>query len=240
MKKIKFLSFGEKTEAFAKPPVPASRHVPDWYKRQQGSVDDETAISKGGMTSTIKRCMPIFDAMTAGYIISAPCDIHIDATNPEKLTWSIPQALKPVASDLVATHAFLQYDQYPIDQTKYHKDLFRIMPFWVVQTPPGYSALFMHPLHQDHLPFWSFGGIIDTDMFMSDGHFSLMIEKDFKGVIKQGTPLVQVIPIKREDWESEVIDAKTALPFFTKQRLNIRSVFVNAYKNKFRQEKKYK
>lgn len=240
MKKIKFYSFSEKTEGFAEPPAPASKFVPEWYRRQPGSIDDAAAIPKGGMTSTIKRCMPIFDLMTAGYMITAPCDIYIDATNPEKLSWSVPQALKSFGSDLVATHGIEQYNHYPLDKTKYHKDLFRIMPFWVVQTPPGYSSLIMNPMHQDHQPFWAFGGIIDTDKFLSDGHFSFMIEKDFKGIIKQGTPLAQVIPIKREDWESESVNAKEAAPLFLKQRLNVRSVFINAYKNKFRQEKKYK
>ena len=95
MKKIKFLSFSEKTEGFAEAPIPASRHVPQWYKNQPGSIDDAAAFKVGGTTSTIKRCMPFLDILMAGYILHVPCDIYIDATsNPENIEWSIPEGVK--------------------------------------------------------------------------------------------------------------------------------------------------
>lgn len=237
---IRFYPFSEKTTFFAPEPMPASRHVPDWYKAQPGSIRDEEMYPKGQLSSTIKRCMPIFDGMTAGYILGFPCDLYLDTTNPEKIEWSVPLPMKSFASDMFATHAPEQYDHYPVDTNKYHKQLFRVMPFWAIQTPPGYSALFMHPMHKDHLPFLAFGGLIDTDKFITDGHLSMLVEKDFKGVIKQGTPFVQVLPFKREDWEMELVDHKEASEALTKQRLNLRSTFVNSYKNKFRSKKEYK
>jgi hypothetical protein len=240
MNKISFYPFSEKTKSFAPEPVPASKAVPDWYKRQPGTIDEETFIKNGVTSSTIKRCMPIFDYMTAGYIIPIPCDIYIDATNPEKIEWSVPQSMKMFASDMIATHAPEQYDHFPIDKNKYHKQLFRIMPFWAVKTPPGYSTLFMHPLHKDPLPFLSIGGLIDSDKFISDGHLSMLIEKDFKGVIKQGTPFAQVIPFLREDWEMELIDADESNKELQKQRLSLRSSFVNGYRNKMRSKKEFR
>jgi hypothetical protein len=242
MKVIKFLSFGEKTEAFANPPLPAVKHVPDWYKRQQGSVDDETAFAKGGMTSTIKRCMPIFDAMTAGYIVSAPCDIYIDATNPEKLSWSIPQALRPVASDLVATHGFLQYDQYPIDTNRYHKELFRIMPFWVIKTPPGYSALFMTPMNRFDIPFLNTTGIVDSDKVHLLGTFPFFIPKGWEGTIPAGTPYVQILPFKRENWEHS-LEFQEEKQIYDKMVDNIkfyRQPDGGIYKNKIWDRREYK
>jgi hypothetical protein len=240
MNKIKFYPFSEKTKQFAPAPTPASKAVPDWYRKQPGSIDEETQLAKGNLSSTIKRCMPIFDYMTAGYIIYVPCDIYIDATNPEKISWSVPLTLKQFASDMIASHAPEQYDHYPIDKDIYHKELFRIMPFWAVGTEEGTSSLFMQPVHKDDLPFLAIGGMIDTDKFISDGHLSFLIKKNFKGILKQGTPLVQVIPIKREDWAMELVDAKESSADLSKQRLNVRSAFVNAYKNKFRQKKEYK
>jgi hypothetical protein len=148
--------------------------------------------------------------------------------------------MKQFANDMFATHAPEQYDHYPIDTTKYHKQLFRIMPFWAVKTPEGYSTLFMHPLHKDPLPFVAIQGFIDTDKFITDGHLSILVEKDFKGVIKQGTPLAQVIPFKREDWKMELVPTSESGAELTKQRLSLRSNFVHSYKNKYRSKKEYK
>lgn len=242
MNKIMFYPFNEKTTEFAPKPYPASKAVPDWYKSQPGTVSDKEEISmkQGASTSTIKRCMPIFDAMTAGYIIPMPCDIYIDSTNPEKIEWSVPLGVKPFGMDMVSHHAREQYSHYPINTNIYHKDLFRIMPFWSVKTDPGYSCLFINPIHKDEVPFWTFGGIIDTDNFITDGHISMLIEKNFKGVIKQGTPFVQVIPFKREDWSMEIVDPEISKKEVISQRLNLRSTFIGGYKNKMRSKKEWR
>jgi hypothetical protein len=237
---IKFYPFSDKTKSFTPEPIPASRLVPDWYKAQPGSIDDEKFLPHGNVSSTVKRCMPIFDYMTSGYILPMPCDIYIDATNPEKLEWSVPLSLKPFAPDMIASHAYEQYSHYPIDYSRYHKQLFRVMPFWAVGTPEGYSTMFMHPVHKDPLPFLALGGIIDTDKFISDGHLSFLVEKNFKGVIKQGTPFVQVVPFKREPWEMEIVPTEASAPIFKTQRLSVRSTFMNGYKNKFRSKKEFK
>jgi hypothetical protein len=117
------------------------------------------------------------------------------------------------------------------------------MPLWAIKTPPGYSTMFIHPQLSMDSPLWAFPGIIDTDTFIVDGHFSFLVDKTFKGVIKQGTPLVQVIPFKREDWSSwtgEEIASEVSSKALNTQRLKLRSNFVNAYKNKFRFKKEYK
>lgn len=240
MNNIKFYPFSERTQHFTPEPVPASRMVPDWYKRQPGSIDDEATIKQGFATSTVKRCMPFFDFMTSGYLILSPCDIYIDATDPEKITFSIPAPLKTFEGDMFAKHGREQYSELPYDKDKYHQDLFRIMPFWAVGTPEGYSTLFIHPVHKDPLPLQAVGAFVDTDNFISDGHLSFWVEKGFRGVIKQGTPLIQVIPIKRENWQMEIVPNEIASPKFSKQRLWIRSNFVNAYKNKARAKKEFK
>lgn len=241
MPTIRFYPFSETTASFVPKPIPASRVVPHWYKSQPGNKGDDEMIPKGGMAaSTIKRCMPIFDAMTAGYMIVAPCDIHLDATNPEKLEWQVPAQLMSLKADLFATHAPEQYENYPIDPEQYHKQLLRILPTWSVGTDEGYSVLFTNPYHTDSSPLWAFTGLIDTDGFISEGHVSFLVKKGFKGVIKQGTPLYQLIPFRREDWEAEYVSPEKARPVVEKQRFNLRSTFMNGYKNKFRSKKEYK
>jgi hypothetical protein len=240
MKKIKFYPFSDKTEAFAPAPTPAGRMVPEWYKKQPGSVNEAEGLAMGQSNGTVKRCMPVFDVMTSGYLVLMPCDLYIDTTNPEKIEWSVPQAMTMFSRDMITTHHPDQYSHYPIDYDVYHKDLFRIMPFWSAKTDPGYSAIFTNPFHRDLSPFFAISGFVDTDNFISDGHFSFLVKKNFKGVIKQGTPIVQIIPVQREDWYMEMVDPKTSNEEVFNQRLSLRSVFRNAYKEKMRVKKEYK
>ena len=242
MNKVTFYPFSEKTESFVPRPEPSSKCMPEWYKKQPGFIGDEFKeyISKGTMSSTIKRCMPIFDLITAGYVFKFPMDVYVDATNPEKLTWSVPNELKFLGNDMIATHTHEQVSEYPVNLDIYHKQIFRILPFWAMMTPKGYSTIFTQPFHRDPVPFKPFEAIIDTDKFASDGHLSMYIEKNFKGIIKQGTPLVQAIPFKREMWESEFIPHEKGKNEIERQRLLVRSSFRNSYKEKFRQKKEYK
>jgi hypothetical protein len=216
----------------------SSKALPEWYKKTP-SVIDNGGIAFGQIGTTVKKCMPIFDLISAGYLITAPCDIYIDSTNPEKLQWSIPQGLISHQGDMFAVHAKEQYDKMPRNTSLHHKDLLRIFPFWAVGTPKGYSTIFLQPPYLDKTPLTALQAIVDTDAFITDGHLSFWVEKDFKGVIKQGTPLVQVIPFKRESWNSLVESAKRSKKVFETQRLKLRSVFSNAYKNIFRSRKDY-
>lgn len=237
---LKFYPFSEETTFFTPEPKPASKFVPDWYKKQRATIDEEQGIKVGAFNGTVKKCMPIFDIMTAGYMLTFPMDVYIDATNPEKLEISAPMPMQRFSTDMMASHAPEQYDEYPQETDIYHKQLFRVMPFWSVQTPPGYSTLVIHPQHQDALPFKTLGGFVDSDGFITDGHFSMFIRNNFKGIIKQGTPFAQLIPIKRESWEMELVDVKTSEPIIKRQRIRIRSTFKNGYKDKFRVPKFFK
>lgn len=237
---IKFYPLSDKTVEFAPEPKPASKAVPQWYRAQPSQIDNGESLAQYGQpTSTVKRCMPIFDAMTAGYILSAPVDIYLDATNPEKLTYQVPATMATFKSDIFATHDRRQYSNMPIDENIYHKDLLRIMPFWIVSTAKGYSTMFLNPTHSDPSPLTAVPGIIDTDAYPSDGHLSFIVEKGFKGIIKQGTPLVQIIPFMREDWQMEIVDSSESESFLKKHRMSLRSTFLNGYKNKFRSPKDF-
>jgi hypothetical protein len=238
---ISFYPLNESTYEFAPHPMPAAKNMPSWYRDQPGAIDDGAMLAAVGQpSSTVKKCMPIFDAITGGYIIVAPMDIFVDATNPDKLQFQAPLAMGQFKGDMFATHDRQQYANMPMDPNRYHRDLLRIMPFWAVSTPKGFSTMFLNPLHRDASPLTAIPGIIDTDGFPSDGHLSFMVEKNFKGIIKQGTPLVQVFPVRRDNWKMEIRTPEESAPFFKRLRLNLRSTFNNGYKQKFRSPKEYK
>lgn len=240
MSQIKFYPFNETSLGFAPIPVPASTMIPDWYKKQSSAGSNDETISLGFTSSTIKRCMPIFDLMSSGYFLLAPCDIYIDSRNPDRLEHSVPDAIKEVTENFFSSHNKAQYEELPYDRKYYHKDLLRINPLWSLSTPPGYSTMFINPPFKDSLPIEAVSALIDTDKYISEGHLSFFVKSGFTGIVKQGTPLIQAIPFKREAWTSELVDGKTASDQLNKQFFNMRSTFVNGYKNKMRTKKEYK
>jgi hypothetical protein len=59
-------------------PQPASAFIPDWYKNVESYTGGKKVTDgKGGTLATIKKCMPVFDAITAGYIITSPADVMV-------------------------------------------------------------------------------------------------------------------------------------------------------------------
>ena len=56
--------FTNTTGADLEQPKPASRLMPDWYKNTQSYVNGAKKPSgDGGTTATIKKCVPVFDAL---------------------------------------------------------------------------------------------------------------------------------------------------------------------------------
>ena len=62
--------------------------------------------------------------------------------------------------------------------------------------------MFLPPLGHHNIPFRSIPAIVDTDRSKLEIVQPMWLKKDFTGVIEKGTPLVQVIPFKRDDWNS--------------------------------------
>ena len=156
-------------------------------------MNNDPSISNGQMKLTAKKCQAFFDAMSAGYLLRMPMDLYIDTTDG-KQEFELPLDCRAYQSRLMATHTNEQVSHMKWDEQVYIRHILRIHPTWLVRTPKGYSSFFTQPIHQDPSPILAVSAIIDTDNFLSDGHLSFLVKKGFKGVIKQGTPLCQVVP----------------------------------------------
>jgi hypothetical protein len=185
--------------------------------------------------------MPMLDAMTAGYIFVVPTDIHINATHPELLDFWLDDDMRRYSGDILSRHSHSQYSNYPIDLEKYHASVLRVNPLWAIETPEGYSTLFIDPIHRQPSPIHALSGVIDTDSYASEGYLSFLVDKKFNGVIKQGTPLIQLIPFKREDWDSKwsnvILDNRKQLD---EQHTRLKhSNIEHAYRKVFRKLKRW-
>ena len=171
-------------------PIPASKAVPNWWRKD--------SVVKEQM-HTMKKCVPILDSLTAGYVIPLPADV-----------WKA-RGVKNFGqrNDIafVSEHYPLQTEAYPAPE-EFDSQPYKWVNPWNIKTPKGYSCLFIHPLNSGDSPFYSFSGIVDTDKQPVTVNFPFLIKKEFEGVIPAGTPIIQVIPFKRDKWESKVIDNK--------------------------------
>jgi hypothetical protein len=178
------------------PPVPALKKAPDFYKaiRPQSGSHPET--------STVKRCIPFLDALSAGFIIPLWADLHVVAKDGE-LSLSFPRNF-PMSKSL-EQHGYIQFPGHPFADKPYGKNFLKFMNPWVIETAPGYSCLFTTPLNHLEPRFKLIDGAVDTDTYHNNINFPfLWTGGDGEFFIPKGTPLVQVIPYKRETFTLEV------------------------------------
>lgn len=204
MNKIKFISNRPwLTKNSPSAPVPASKIMPDWYLKADRYVkapSGENYIdSEGGRIPSWKACPAIYDIFMTGYFLKTPCDIEfIDRGG--KLEVSI--------SDY-NYEGFVQNRQ-PMpgfEQPEgYLEDHFAWWPDWAPSLPDGYCALYSHPFNRFDLPFLNTTGIVDQDKIDLPGTVPFFVKKGWSGVIEKGTPFLQILPFKREDWESEHVE----------------------------------
>ncbi len=205
-------------------PKSAIHFIPDWYKEMEASFPKKRTPDA---LPTIKKCIPVLDAMTAGYIIVAPCDVYVSFKDGEP---NYNSAL----SNLIQFHPRKQAYLHPhVKDFQFPK---WINP-WAIKTPKGYSTLFIPPMHNPNEHFIILEGIVDTDTYYGPVNFPFVLKTltdDF--IIRAGTPLAQVIPFKRDTWKHN-ISYEIETPLNVQKYLD--SQFIDRYKRLFWSRKSY-
>jgi hypothetical protein len=181
-------------------PIPAVQGLPAWFKAapQKGIIEpDQKEVM------TVKKCPPFIDAMSYGFLMPLVCDLKVE--NGE-FSWDHDTA-DDSAAKLPHAPIDFHFNVQAAGTPFFEEDRFllKFMNFWTIETPPGYSLLFTHPLNRPDLPFTTVTGLVDTDTYDSPVHFPThWHDADFNGVLPKGTPVAQCIPVKREKWTSEI------------------------------------
>jgi hypothetical protein len=233
--KIVFKAFSEFAGVTQEQPKPAVKTLPAWFNAIPRFVDDAKKFkffSNGNGNSTIKWCNPFMDSLTAGYTLTLEQDLFVQLESGEHLfSW------KSGGDGLISTHDKKQVSAAMVPQG-FDPQPFKFRNDWAIQTPKGYSALFVHPLNRGDLPFYTLSGFVETDDYHMPVNFPFLIRADFEGIIPAGTPVAQVIPIKRESWTHEVAEYD---PKFVKEKSSkLNSTIYRAYKNLFWKRKDYR
>ena len=216
-------------------PFPASKGVPSWMKHLTPEAEREDYQS-------VKRCIPFLDAMTAGYIIPLPFDLTIAITpTGNQLLWKNEEEKDRLSKyTIVESHDSSQYPGAPFSQ-------FKVIKFynpWIIETSPNTSCMFVPPLNRPELPYVPLSGIVDTDQYFNTVNLPCV----FPGLavghqieLKRGTPMIQVIPFKRQEWKSSTTNLKEGvLTRAHETREDMRNDRKEWYRRKKWQKKAYK
>ena len=210
-------------------PQPAARHVPEWYKslakfnksNEEKTLSPENVLGTDGAQVSTKMCMPFLDATTAGYMYVLEDDlcVSLDKDGRPSLSWAGNVMLvdkRPIIDIVVPDGCHPIHYGWRMN--------------WYYETPPGYSVLITHPMNRYDLPFYVQSGIVESDIWGLPVFIAFFLKRNFQGVIPKGTPIMQIIPFKRDDWELEVIDTDEELDKHELKAENRRSMLYGYYK----------
>jgi hypothetical protein len=172
-------------------PQPASKFIPRWYKQTDMHPFENEPLQK-----SVRACMPFMEALTFGWVIPVPTDIAITHTSDGiSVEWN--------------TEDFKAMGNHPKEQVggeefPHDGEILKFNLPYTLRTPDGVSTLYMPPLNRVETRFRPFSGVVETDRYLNETNIpALMIDEEFEGVIEAGTPLVQVIPFKRDSLVNE-------------------------------------
>jgi len=211
-------------------PVPALAKdvLPQWYK------DAETFFEKDGESlAGLKTCVPFLDGLLAGFVVLTYTNIYVSIGEDGSvdIDWDADTTSEPVMERPKETGHTM-----PRPAGHFPNHLVWT-PKWGFKTPKGFSGLVTHPLNRFDLPFTTMSAIIDSDNYFGSGNIPFFIKEGFEGVIPKGTPMFQIIPIKREDWKA--LYDPTLVPASEKITSKVRTVIRGYYRDYFWVKKNY-
>jgi hypothetical protein len=182
-------------------PEPIAKHLPKWWHDSEVYVKDSNGNPVAnwngeGRMPSFKACPAILDTFTTGYVLLTPCDLEFYEKNGRTKV-RVPIEFEDFCGERPAMDGFAVPNGYD-------KKHFHWYANWAPQVPEGYSCLYVQPINHFDLPWITVGGIIDSDKVTTSGLIPFFLKSGFIGTVPAGTPYLQVIPFKREDWEMSI------------------------------------
>lgn len=222
MSVVKFLTNKSNLEAFPSP-VPAVKCLPKYF------AEIAPKLNKNPASSTVKRCVPFLDAMSAGFIIPMWADAFVVAKDGD-IHFEFPQALN--MESCISSHTYEQISGHPMADTPYGKIPLKFHNPWIIQTEVGVSCLFTSPMNHMETRLKILDGVVDTDTYYNHINFPFMwTGGDGEFYIRKGTPLVHVIPFRREEYKADV--GSIDMDKNESHRSIVGSVLQDAYRDNF-------
>jgi hypothetical protein len=221
-------------------PYPAVKQLPQWFLDMKPYSDSDPAYPQDGKlhfrgraaNSTFKKCTPLLDGMSAGYIIPLWTDVMVEQEN------EIPLIYWKTYKDVFVRHGENSGDIVP--PPGYQNIVYKYLNCWIPQTPKGYSCLITSPIGHHDLPFKAIPAIVDTDRSTLELIFPMWVKTGFEGIVEKGTPIAQIIPFKRDDWDSTFDYYKDEEYYNVVEEKNFNGTMIGHYLKNHHSKKKFK
>jgi len=216
------------------PPQPAKKLMPQWFKSMPRENEDD---------DTVKKCIPFIDAMTAGYIITTHIDIILNQTPDGKLHLKYLGDYHKKLIDKwppIETHPERQVPNSPLTSST----VLKYMNPWRISTPKNYSLIFTQLMNRYESKLIPISGLVDTDMYKNVVNIPFIHLDVYPGGpeihIPVGTPVCQIIPVKRDEWAAQTrINDGGDIKETVKQRTEMTADRAEWYRRKIHQKKSF-
>ena len=238
-KEIQFIAHKDYVEHDKDLPTPIKLNIPSWFKKLTHEVGH----------STVKGCIPFLNSLTYGYVLKMPLSINIkhNVYNEDKKQFDSFYTAGEMEDHLLnaksinlnkntpSTHPTFQAEGSPLVDKNKNLPFYKILNPWKIKTPRGYSCLFTSPLNNSDDRFSIIPGIVDTDTYPREINFPIVLNGDkyqsLDTILERGTPYVQIIPFKRDNWNMEI--KKTTTEETRKHSMFYGLDLINIYKKNF-------
>lgn len=175
-------------------PQPAKKVLPRWFKSIPGYANNGATDMFGQPAMTAKKCLPMIDAMSIGFIIPLMGDQGIRSN--DNCTEIIIGPTSKEFPKIVERHDISQVGYDPL----FKSNPIKFINPWVIKTAPGWSTLFVPCINHLEQRFTLLSGMVDTDRYPKQVNFpGTWDAPNFDDVLLAGTPLMTAIPLRRAD-----------------------------------------
>jgi hypothetical protein len=173
--------------------------IPAWFKNIPKYGDGHNTKDASEYNKTVKMCTPFIEAMTSGYMVTTSHDMIVAKNDMGPyISW-------PNGGELLEVRKLESL--VPCPAGYYSVEFVWNLPV-AFKIPKNHSFLITQPFNRYDLPFLTMTGIVDGPFLMyGNGKIPFFVKKDFEGVIPQGTPIMQIIPFKHDNWMSKRDDS---------------------------------
>lgn len=233
---IEFIALDKYAFEVCPKPFPASQAIPQWWKDASPYIKNEDnpdgkkiIVSNNESNASFKKCTPMLDMLSSGYIVPLWADVQVTIQDHgPQLTWRVHKQVFDI-----------HYGQEVETPDGYQKTQFKFLNQWVPKLPKGFSALIIPCPGYPNSIFRPISGVIDYDKTTHPLYPPVYLKNDFDGIVEKGTPMFQIIPFKRNNWNSKFSFLEAGQELINLDR-DVKSTIVNNYVKNFWEKKTYK
>ena len=212
----------------------ANKFLPEWFKKI-GRGDLVGTLLDNEDVQTIRRCPAIIDYLSSGYILQSYSDMVFNR-HEDHVHWNIGVVNANIGlhpNQLIQQHSPKQTKGVPLNTAPTGEALKLINPFYM-RLPEGWSMLFLDPYYHfrgDGMKFLP--AIVELDKRWQVNFPFEFVNDNMDFTIEAGTPLLHMIPFKREK-EPKLVSkefSEEELAFEVAQNTYAHAVFNKDYKD---------